>query len=41
MFAAYNYWAGEKEILVYQFNGHEGGGEYQTAEKVRWLRGIW
>lgn len=41
VFAAYNYWAGEKEILVYQFNGHEGGGEYQTVEKVRWLRSIW
>lgn len=41
VFAAYNHWAGQKEIVVYQFNGHEGGGEYQTVEKVKWLRGIW
>ena len=41
VFAAYNHYAGPKEIMVYQFNGHEGGGEYQTVAKVKWLRGIW
>jgi cephalosporin-C deacetylase len=41
VFAAYNHWAGEKAIRVYEFNRHEGGGEYQAAEKVRFLQAIW
>lgn len=40
VFAAYNYWAGEKEIKVYAYNGHEGGGSYQTVEKLRFLKRI-
>ncbi|WP_405622928.1 acetylxylan esterase [Streptomyces sp. NBC_00076] len=39
VFAAFNAWAhDEKEIEVYDFNDHEGGGPYQEATKVRWLR---
>jgi cephalosporin-C deacetylase len=38
VFAAYNYWAGEKEIKVYPYNGHEGGGSYQTVEKIKFLK---
>jgi cephalosporin-C deacetylase len=41
VFAAYNHWAGEKQIKVYEFNGHEGGREFQPVEKVKFLRGIW
>jgi cephalosporin-C deacetylase len=41
VFAAYNHWAGEKGIKVYPYNGHEGGGSYQTLEKVRFLKSIW
>jgi len=41
VFAAYNYWAGEKEIKVYPYNGHEGGASFQTVEKVRFLKNIW
>lgn len=41
VFAAYNHWAGEKDIKVYPYNGHEGGGSYQTLEKVRFLKRIW
>lgn len=41
VFAAYNHWAGEKDIRIYEFNRHEGGGEYQAVEKVKFLRGIW
>jgi cephalosporin-C deacetylase len=41
VFAAYNYWTGEKEIKVYPYNGHEGGGSYQTLEKLRFLKKIW
>jgi cephalosporin-C deacetylase len=39
VFAAFNNWAHEdKEIEVYDFNDHEGGGPYQEAVKLRWLR---
>jgi len=41
VYAAYNHYAGEKEMLVWQFNNHEGGGTYQTTEKVRFLRHLW
>ena len=41
VFAAYNHWQGEKEIRVYQFNHHEGGGEFQVMAKLKFLRGIW
>jgi cephalosporin-C deacetylase len=41
VYAAYNHWAGEKDIKVYPYNGHEGGQSFQTLEKVRFLKGIW
>ena len=41
VYAAYNHWAGEKEIRVYPYNGHEGGDRYQTVEKVKFLKRIW
>ncbi|WKX74095.1 acetylxylan esterase [Streptomyces sp. XD-27] len=38
-FAAYHHYAGrEKELKVWSFNGHEGGGAHQQAEQVRFLR---
>ncbi len=41
VYAAYNHWAGEKDIKVYPYNGHEGGGSYQTVEKLKFLNSIW
>ncbi|MFN2129848.1 MAG: acetylxylan esterase [Anaerolineae bacterium] len=41
VFAAYNYHAGPKEIRIWHYNSHEGGGSYQTVEKVRFLTGLW
>ena len=41
VFAAYNHWAGEKAIRVYEFNHHEGGGEHQVVEKIKFLQAIW
>jgi cephalosporin-C deacetylase len=41
VFAAYNYFAGPKQIRIYQYNNHEGGGNYQTVEKVKFLNEIW
>lgn len=37
VYAAYNHFAGKKEMRVYEFNHHEGGGIYQTVEKVNYL----
>ena len=41
VYAAFNYWAGEKEIKVYPYNDHEGGASYQTLEKLRFLKRMW
>jgi len=41
VYAAYNHWAGEKDIKVYPYNGHEGGGSYQTVEKLKFMKSIW
>ena len=41
VFAAYNHWAGPKEIEVYRYNNHEGGGNYQIVRKVNYLTGLW
>ena len=41
VYAAYNHWAGEKEIKVYPYNGHEGGESYHTVEKLKFLKRIW
>lgn len=38
VYAAYNAYAGRKEIRVYSYNGHEGGGEFQTREKLTFIR---
>ncbi len=38
IFASYNHWAGPKDIRVWTYNHHEGGGQYQTVEKVKWLK---
>jgi cephalosporin-C deacetylase len=37
VFAAYNHYAGEKDIAVYPFNGHEGGVRHLKA-KLRFLQ---
>ena len=38
VFAAYNHYAGPKDIRVWPFNQHEGGQSAQTLEKIGWLR---
>ena len=37
VFAAYNHYATEKEICVWSYNHHEGGGTYQNVDKLRFL----
>ncbi len=38
VFAAYNYYAGEKEIRIYEFNEHDGGGAHQNLERLSFLK---
>jgi cephalosporin-C deacetylase len=37
VYAAYNAYAGPKEIRVYPFNEHEGGQGHQQADQLRWF----
>ena len=41
VYAAYNHLAGPKDIRVYRYNHHEGGGAYQTVEKIKFLHSLW
>ena len=41
VFAAYNHYAAQKDIRVYRYNNHEGGGIYQTVEKINILHRLW
>ncbi|MBC6936977.1 MAG: hypothetical protein DWB42_14220, partial [Chloroflexi bacterium] len=41
VYAAYNHYAGEKDIRVWRYNHHEGGESYQTLEKIKFLRALW
>ncbi len=41
VYAAYNNYGGEKDIRVYTFNYHDGGGNYQGVEKANFLRQLW
>lgn len=38
VYAAYNHYAGPKEMVVYPYNGHENGGPFQEAEHLRFAR---
>jgi cephalosporin-C deacetylase len=37
VYAAYNAYAGPKEMRAYPFNGHEGGRALHEAQQLRWL----
>lgn len=41
VYAAYNHYAGPKQLRVYPFNRHEGGQGAQTLEKLEFLRSYW
>ncbi|OKL48384.1 cephalosporin deacetylase [Boudabousia liubingyangii] len=36
-YGAFNEYAGEKEMVVYPYNDHEGGGHLQRLRQVEWL----
>ena len=37
VFAAYNHYAGPKDIRIWPYNQHEGGQSYQAVEQMRFL----
>ena len=40
VFAAYNHYAGPKQIIEWAYNHHEGGDTYQVAEQLKWLKRV-
>jgi cephalosporin-C deacetylase len=40
VFGAYNHYAGKKEIKIYDYNNHEGGGVYHNVEKLKFAAKI-
>jgi cephalosporin-C deacetylase len=40
VFAAYNWYSGQKDVRVYPYNAHEGGAAFQDAEKLRFFRAM-
>jgi cephalosporin-C deacetylase len=38
VFAAYNHYSGPREITVWEYNNHEGGGTFQSLEKLKFLQ---
>ncbi len=41
VYAAYNTYAGPKDIRIWPFNQHEGGGGHHTLEQIRFLNALW
>ncbi|MDY6994689.1 MAG: acetylxylan esterase, partial [Pseudomonadota bacterium] len=41
VFAAYNHYQGQKNIKIWPFNQHEGGGTHHTLEKIKLLHQLW
>lgn len=41
VYAAYNQVTAPKDIRIYSYNEHEGGGIFQTAEKIKFLHSLW
>lgn len=41
VFAAYNHFGGPKDIRIYRYNHHEGGGSYQAVEKLKFINELW
>lgn len=37
VYAAYNHYAGQKDIRVWRYNFHEGGGSFQIVDEIRYL----
>ncbi len=40
VFAAYHAYAGPKDLVVYEYNDHEGGEAFQRSRQLTWLSGV-
>ena len=40
VFAAYNHYAGPKDLTIWPYNRHEGGATFQAPIQLRWLRDL-
>ncbi|MFM2032105.1 MAG: hypothetical protein RLZZ297_870, partial [Chloroflexota bacterium] len=40
IYAAYNNWSGAKQMSVWQYNNHEGGGTFQAQDKMQFMRSL-
>ncbi|MCL5997624.1 MAG: acetylxylan esterase [Chloroflexi bacterium] len=40
VYAAYNHYDGPKDIRIYRYNHHEGGGTFQSVEKLKFLSNL-
>lgn len=41
VFAAYNYYKGPKQLKIYEYNYHDGGGIFQDVEQIKFLDELW
>jgi cephalosporin-C deacetylase len=41
IFAAYNHYQGPRQIKIYEYNYHDGGGIYQEVEQHKFLDALW
>lgn len=41
VFAAYHHYRGPKEMRVFPYSGHDGGGVFQRRDRVRFMQAIW
>jgi cephalosporin-C deacetylase len=41
VYAAFNHYAGPKEMRIWRYNHHEGGGNFQTQEKLAFAHRHW
>lgn len=41
IFAAYNHYQGPKDIRIWPFNNHEGGGPFQVQEMIAFVNALW
>ncbi|PJF40435.1 MAG: acetylxylan esterase [Chloroflexi bacterium] len=41
VYAAYNHYAGDKDIRVWEYNHHEGGDSHHQLEQIRLLQSVW
>lgn len=41
VYAAYNHYKGQKEIIAYEYNNHEGGQTFHVQARINFLQKLW